>query len=76
MRFSGIQLYKLAVIGAPGSGKGKICEKILQNYPKLDYRTSGDLLRTQFRKGTGIAKEAKIYMDDHTWVPCWIVTKE
>merc|ERR1712050_701972 len=62
-------------MGAPGSGKGTIAGRITTNFPQMAHRSSGDLLRAQLDKGTGLGKEAKLYMDEGKLVPDWMVTK-
>jgi len=66
---------KAIIMGAPGSGKGTIAGRITSNYPQMEHKSSGDLLRGQIEKGTGIAKEAQIYMNEGKLVPDWLVTK-
>jgi len=62
-------------MGAPGSGKGTIAGRITTHYPIMAHKSSGDLLREQMAKGTGLGKEAKVYMDEGKLVPDWMVTK-
>ena len=64
MRLTVPRKLKAIIMGAPGSGKGTIAGRITSNYPQMEHKSSGDLLRGQIEKGTGIAKEAQIYMNE------------
>jgi len=62
-------------MGAPGSGKGTIAARITKKYPEMVHKSSGDLLRAQIKRGTGLGREAQRYMDEGKLVPDWMVTK-
>jgi len=54
--------FKAIIMGAPGSGKGTVAGRITTNYPQICHLSSGDILRSQIEKGTGVGKEANHYM--------------
>lgn len=64
MRLTVPRKLKAIIMGAPGSGKGTIAGRITSNYPQMEHKSSGDLLRGQIDKGTGLAKEAQHYMNE------------
>ena len=64
MKLNGCNRLKAIIMGAPGSGKGTVAGRITGSYPQMIHKSSGDLLRAQIVKGTGLGKEAKLYMDE------------
>lgn len=58
----------IILMGGPGSGKGSMAERILENYPLVHVAT-GDLLRKNASEGTELGKQAKVYMDQGALVP-------
>ena len=46
------KLFKMVILGAPGSGKGTISSRILRDFG-LKHMSSGDILRSQVLKKTG-----------------------
>lgn len=75
MRLSVPNYLKAIIMGAPGSGKGTIAGRITKAYPEMVHKSSGDLLRAQIKRGTGLGREAQRYMDEGKLVPDWMVTK-
>jgi len=65
---------KLLLCGAPGSGKGTQCEKLVKKYPYVHLST-GDMLRAEKKAGTDLGKEASKYMDNGQLVPDDLVIK-
>ncbi|XP_074599535.1 adenylate kinase 3 [Brevipalpus obovatus] len=67
-------LFKIVILGPPGSGKGTISQKIVTNF-KLKYISCGDVLRNQISQGTGEGKVAASYIARGDLVPNELVTK-
>lgn len=65
---------KLVLLGAPGSGKGTLAQKLINklNIPSI---STGDLLRASIANQTEVGLEAKKYMDAGALVPTEIVLK-
>jgi adenylate kinase family enzyme len=59
---------KVIISGAPASGKGTQCEKIVENFGVVHIST-GDLLRSEISKGSEIGIEAKKWIDQGQLVP-------
>ena len=57
------------LLGAPGSGKGTIAERLAAEDSNLKHVSSGDLLRGAVAKGTPAGVEAKGFMDKGMLVP-------
>jgi adenylate kinase len=59
---------KIILLGAPGSGKGTLAEKITAKYgiPQI---STGDILRQNRADGTELGKKAQAYMDKGELVP-------
>lgn len=49
---SALKMFKMAILGAPGSGKGTISSRIVRDFG-LKHLSSGDILRSQIMKKTG-----------------------
>ncbi|EXC11819.1 putative adenylate kinase 2 [Morus notabilis] len=64
---------KVMISGAPASGKGTLCELIVQKFG-LVHISTGDLLRAEVSSGTEIGNKAKEYMNAGRLVPDEIVT--
>jgi len=62
----------LLLCGAPASGKGTQCEKLVDKYGYVHLST-GDILREAVKEGTVIGQQAKGYMDRGDLVPDHIV---
>jgi adenylate kinase len=61
-------------LGAPGSGKGTQCKRIVTRYGLL-HLSSGDILRQQRIEGTELGKTAQTYMDSGALVPDQIIVE-
>ncbi|KAH9511187.1 GTP:AMP phosphotransferase ak3, mitochondrial [Dermatophagoides farinae] len=59
---------KLVILGAPGSGKGTISNRMIRDF-KLTYFAVGDCLRDHMKQQTEIGKEAKRYIEQGKLVP-------
>jgi adenylate kinase len=53
---------KLIIMGAPGAGKGTHAKDISERYG-IPHISTGDILRAEVRKGTGLGRTAKAVMD-------------
>lgn len=62
------------MLGAPGSGKGTQCKRIVTRYGLL-HLSSGDILRQQRVEGTELGKTARTYMDSGALVPDQIIVE-
>jgi len=62
------------LLGAPGSGKGTQCKRIVTRYGLL-HLSSGDILRQQRVEGTELGKTARTYMDSGALVPDQIIVE-
>jgi len=59
----------LLILGKPGGGKGTISGKILDDFPRFQHMSTGDLLRQHVRQGTELGLKAKSYMNEGQLVP-------
>jgi adenylate kinase len=59
---------KIILLGAPGSGKGTLAERVTARYgiPQI---STGDILRENVKNGTELGVKAKGYMDKGELVP-------
>lgn len=62
------KLFKMVILGAPGSGKGTISSRILRDFG-LKHLSSGDILRSQVLKKTDLGQAAEKYMKSGKLVP-------
>ncbi len=67
-------MLNIILFGPPGSGKGTQSKLLLQKY-KLEYISTGDILREQIAKQTSIGKEAKALIDKGHLVPDELVVE-
>ncbi|CAM9853121.1 unnamed protein product, partial [Choristocarpus tenellus] len=58
----------------PGSGKGTISNKIVEDFP-FNHISTGDLLRSEIRDGTEVGRAAKSFMDKGELVPDDVMVK-
>jgi adenylate kinase len=62
------------ILGAPGSGKGTISNRIIKDF-RLKHLSSGDLLRKNIENKTPIGLRAKEYVDKGALLPDDFITK-
>lgn len=62
----------LLIMGAPGTGKGTMSNRIVENY-KVVHISTGDMLRASIAKGSPIGLEAQTYMNSGKLVPDSII---
>ena len=53
----------IVIFGAPGSGKGTQSDKMIEKYG-LNHISTGDVLRSEIKKGTELGKTAEGYIDN------------
>jgi adenylate kinase len=58
----------IVIFGAPGSGKGTQSDKIIEKYG-LNHISTGDVLRSEIKKGTELGKTAASYIDKGNLIP-------
>jgi len=58
----------ILVFGPPGSGKSTHSRKIVQKY-KLEYISSGDLIRKEIERGSSLGKEMERYLAKGDLIP-------
>ena len=56
------------VMGGPGSGKGTLCEKLVENAGITHY-SSGEMLREEIASGSPLAKEIESMMEQGQLIP-------
>jgi adenylate kinase len=59
---------RIVLLGAPGSGKGTQCKRIVDQYG-LAHLSSGDILRKERTEGSDLGQKAQGYMDSGALVP-------
>jgi len=64
----------IIIAGAPASGKGTQCEKLVEEFGVVHIST-GDELRQHVKQGTELGKLAKHYMDNGALVPDDVMVK-
>lgn len=62
----------ILIIGAPGSGKGTMSEKIAETY-KVQHISTGDMLRAAIQAQTPVGLEAQKYVNEGKLVPDVVV---
>uniref|UniRef100_A0A6A7FUA3 GTP:AMP phosphotransferase, mitochondrial n=1 Tax=Hirondellea gigas TaxID=1518452 RepID=A0A6A7FUA3_9CRUS len=62
------KLFKMIILGAPGSGKGTISSRIVRDFG-LKHLSSGDILRSQIMNKTELGREAEQHMAAGGLVP-------
>ncbi|ALC45671.1 Adk3 [Drosophila busckii] len=68
------KIFRAVIIGAPGSGKGTISERIVNTFGFL-HISSGDILRQNIINNTELGRKAQRYIASGQLVPDEIVTK-
>ena len=63
-----IQMKNIVIFGAPGSGKGTQSDLMIQHYG-LEHISTGDVLRSEIKKGTELGKLAANYIDGGNLIP-------
>jgi nucleoside-triphosphate--adenylate kinase len=58
----------ILLLGRPGSGKGTVAKKLLNNF-NLVHLSTGDLLRAEIARGSQLGKDAQGYMQRGEFVP-------
>lgn len=58
----------IVIFGAPGSGKGTQSDKIIAHYG-LGHISTGDVLRSEIKRGTALGNTAKGYIDQGQLIP-------
>ncbi len=58
----------IILMGAPGSGKGTMAERLIDKYD-VEHLSTGDMLRENISDGTELGKLAKEYIDNGQLVP-------
>lgn len=64
---------RVIITGAPASGKGTQCERIVAKYG-LVHLSTGDMLRAAVKEGSSVGLEAKGFMERGELVPDSIIT--
>jgi len=67
-------MHAVILLGAPGSGKGTVAEKI-RDMCGYAHISTGDMLRDAVKQGTAIGKEAEGYMKKGELVPDFVIIK-
>ena len=58
----------IVIFGAPGSGKGTQSDKMIEKYG-FGHISTGDVLRSEIKKGTPLGKTAQQYIDQGQLIP-------
>ncbi len=58
----------IVIFGAPGSGKGTQSDKLIEKYG-LNHISTGDVLRSEIKKGTELGKTAAGFIDKGQLIP-------
>jgi len=58
----------IVIFGAPGSGKGTQSDKMIEKYG-FKHISTGDVLRSEIKKGSELGKTAKEYIDNGKLIP-------
>lgn len=69
-----LKLFRAIIMGAPGSGKGTISERIIKRF-NFKYAATGDLLRQNVKMKTPLGVEANKYMQAGQLVPDDLILK-
>ena len=71
---TGGNFLKVIILGAPGSGKGTISNRITRDFA-LGYFSVGDCLRDNIKRNTDIGNEAQRYIKSGTLVPDLVINQ-
>lgn len=71
---SSSKLLKIIILGAPGSGKGTISNRIVRDFG-LGYFSVGDCLRDNIKRDTELGSEAAKYIATGSLVPDLLINK-
>ena len=63
-----IRMKNIVIFGAPGSGKGTQSDLLIEHYG-LGHISTGDVLRSEIKKGTELGKTAQSYIDKGNLIP-------
>ncbi len=63
-----IVMKNIVIFGAPGSGKGTQSDKLIEKYG-LEHISTGDVLRSEIKRGTELGVTAKGYIDQGQLIP-------
>lgn len=69
-----LKLFRSIILGAPGSGKGTISDRIVKKF-NFKYAAAGDLLRQNVKMSTPLGIEANKYMQAGQLVPDDLIIK-
>ena len=58
----------IVIFGAPGSGKGTQSDLMIEHYG-LGHISTGDVLRSEIKKGTELGKTAQQFIDNGQLIP-------
>ena len=63
-----VQMKNIVIFGAPGSGKGTQSDLMIEHYG-LEHISTGDVLRSEIKKGTELGNTAKGFIDNGQLIP-------
>lgn len=63
-----VKMKNIVLFGAPGSGKGTQSNLLIAHYG-LEHISTGDVLRSEIKKGTELGKTAQGYIDNGQLIP-------
>jgi adenylate kinase len=63
-----IKMKNIVIFGAPGSGKGTQSDLLIEHYG-LGHISTGDVLRSEIKKGSELGKTAQSYIDKGNLIP-------
>ena len=63
-----IIMKNIVIFGAPGSGKGTQSDKLIEKYG-LEHISTGDVLRSEIKRGTDLGKTAQGFIDQGQLIP-------
>ena len=63
-----IVMKNIVIFGAPGSGKGTQSDKLIEKYG-LEHISTGDVLRSEIKRGTELGRTAQGFIDQGQLIP-------